>query len=88
MPEGYYIFIHNKPQEKDGVVREDTYMYVSIAIPVAHFAMLTTQGSTSLLPSQRFRSPQEFMPHAEWLFDTSKPLHDHTQVRASEACLS
>lgn len=28
MPEGYGIFIHKKPQEKDGVVREDTYMFV------------------------------------------------------------
>lgn len=30
MPEGYGIFIHCKPQEKDGVVREDTYMFVRI----------------------------------------------------------
>lgn len=28
MPPGYGIFIHKKPQEKDGVVREDTYMFV------------------------------------------------------------
>lgn len=41
--------------------------------------MLTVQGSTNIGQS-RFRSPQEFIPHAEWLFDTSKPLSDHSQV--------
>lgn len=39
------------------------------------------QGSTNIGGS-RFRSPQEFFPHAEWLFDTSKPLSDHSQVSA------
>lgn len=41
--------------------------------------MLTVQGSTNIGQS-RFRSPQEFIPHAEWLFDTTKPLSDHSQV--------
>ncbi|KAK4684138.1 hypothetical protein P7C73_g6063, partial [Tremellales sp. Uapishka_1] len=26
----------------------------------------------------KFRSPKEFLPHAEWLFDTSRSLDDHT----------
>lgn len=36
MPEGYGIFIHKKPQEKDGNVREDTYMFVRIAADCFH----------------------------------------------------
>lgn len=78
MPEGYYIFIHAKPQEKDGVVREDTYMFVS-GLGRWNAWLFTRQGSTNIGLS-RFRSPMEFIPHAEWLFDTSKPLDDHSQV--------
>lgn len=32
MPKGYCIFIHKKPQEKDGNIREDTYMFVRIGL--------------------------------------------------------
>lgn len=29
---------------------------------------------------KQFRSPNEFLPHAEWLMDTSRPLDDHSTV--------
>jgi hypothetical protein len=29
---------------------------------------------------KQFRSPNEFLPHAEWLMDTSRPLADHSTV--------
>jgi hypothetical protein len=32
---------------------------------------------------QKFRSVLEFLPHAEWLLDTSKSISDHSTVSSS-----
>jgi hypothetical protein len=76
LPEGYGLFSHLKPQA-EGKIREDVYLFGSRhAIKVSSLSYLVS----TLRPNKsQFRSPNEFIPHVDWLLSSSN-VDDHSTV--------